>query len=156
MLKCPFCGFDNEDGALFCEQCKSDLSMVPAAPPAPKPAAEVPMAAILEEPIPMAAPIMEDIPMAAPMADIPMAAHMEDIPMAAPIAMEVPPAAFVPPPPPVPAFTPHLQLLKCHHRRHALKRRRHRPHRLLPLPLRKVANCRQVRNPGWSWFVAKR
>src|SRR5947199_219861 len=31
MLKCPFCGFDNEDGALFCEQCKSDLSMVPAA-----------------------------------------------------------------------------------------------------------------------------
>lgn len=25
MLKCPFCQFDNEDGALFCEQCKSDL-----------------------------------------------------------------------------------------------------------------------------------
>ncbi|MFO0864074.1 MAG: hypothetical protein U0744_05370 [Gemmataceae bacterium] len=28
MVKCPFCGFDNEDGALFCEQCKSDLSSV--------------------------------------------------------------------------------------------------------------------------------
>ena len=28
MLKCPFCGFDNEDGALFCEQCKSDLGGV--------------------------------------------------------------------------------------------------------------------------------
>ena len=26
MVKCPFCQFDNEDGALFCEQCKSDLS----------------------------------------------------------------------------------------------------------------------------------
>jgi hypothetical protein len=25
MMKCPFCQFDNEDGALFCEQCKSDL-----------------------------------------------------------------------------------------------------------------------------------
>jgi hypothetical protein len=27
MLNCPFCQFENEDGALFCEQCKSDLSM---------------------------------------------------------------------------------------------------------------------------------
>jgi hypothetical protein len=25
MMKCPFCQFDNEDGALFCEQCKTDL-----------------------------------------------------------------------------------------------------------------------------------
>ena len=25
MVKCPFCQFDNEDGVLFCEQCKSDL-----------------------------------------------------------------------------------------------------------------------------------
>ncbi len=25
MQKCPFCQFENEDGALFCEQCKSDL-----------------------------------------------------------------------------------------------------------------------------------
>jgi hypothetical protein len=28
MIKCPFCGFENEDGALFCEQCKSDLAGV--------------------------------------------------------------------------------------------------------------------------------
>src|SRR5207253_829124 len=27
MLKCPFCHFENEDGALFCEQCKSDLGL---------------------------------------------------------------------------------------------------------------------------------
>lgn len=29
-VQCPFCQFQNEDGALFCEQCKSDLSAVPA------------------------------------------------------------------------------------------------------------------------------
>ena len=34
MTKCPFCHFDNEDGALFCEQCKSDLGAAPAAPAA--------------------------------------------------------------------------------------------------------------------------
>src|SRR5262249_37624196 len=38
MILCPFCHFQNEDGALFCEQCKSDLSggpEVPAAAPEP-------------------------------------------------------------------------------------------------------------------------
>ena len=29
MVKCPFCQYQNEDGALFCEQCKSDLSARP-------------------------------------------------------------------------------------------------------------------------------
>jgi hypothetical protein len=33
MMKCPFCHFDNEDGALFCEQCKSDLASVEVAAP---------------------------------------------------------------------------------------------------------------------------
>ena len=33
-VQCPFCQFQNEDGALFCEQCKSDLSAVPAEAPA--------------------------------------------------------------------------------------------------------------------------
>jgi pSer/pThr/pTyr-binding forkhead associated (FHA) protein len=33
-VQCPFCQFQNEDGALFCEQCKSDLSAVPAGAPA--------------------------------------------------------------------------------------------------------------------------
>jgi predicted component of type VI protein secretion system len=63
---CPFCQFQNEDGALFCEQCKSDLSAAPMeaapveaavaeAPPmdaggaapaaAPEPAAAAPAAA---------------------------------------------------------------------------------------------------------------
>jgi hypothetical protein len=34
MILCPFCHFQNEDGALFCEQCKSDLSGVPEIPSA--------------------------------------------------------------------------------------------------------------------------
>ena len=49
MLKCPFCHFENEDGALFCEQCKSDLTSVAPAAPAPAP---IPLA---PEPIPMEA-----------------------------------------------------------------------------------------------------
>jgi hypothetical protein len=33
MTKCPLCGFQNEDGVLFCEQCKTDLAgAVPAQP----------------------------------------------------------------------------------------------------------------------------
>jgi FHA domain-containing protein len=78
MVKCPFCGFDNEDGALFCEQCKSDLSSAPA--PAAVPVAQVveavpvetlqgtaPMAQTVEA-VPVAAPVAEDIPAAAPAA----------------------------------------------------------------------------------------
>ena len=30
MVQCPFCHYNNEDGALFCEQCKSDLAGVAA------------------------------------------------------------------------------------------------------------------------------
>ena len=32
MVKCPFCAFDNEDGALFCDRCKADLSTNPTIP----------------------------------------------------------------------------------------------------------------------------
>ena len=31
---CPACGFENEDGVLFCEKCKADLDMPAAAPSA--------------------------------------------------------------------------------------------------------------------------
>jgi hypothetical protein len=35
MTTCPICQFENEDGALFCEKCKSDLAAVePSAEPA--------------------------------------------------------------------------------------------------------------------------
>src|SRR5262249_23596827 len=62
MMKCPFCQFDNEDGSLFCEQCKSDLgatsaevgaSQVSAHAPQPRPAEAVPMAAVPESPAPL-------------------------------------------------------------------------------------------------------
>ncbi|MFL5242087.1 MAG: FHA domain-containing protein [Gemmataceae bacterium] len=60
MVKCPFCQFENEDGALFCEQCKSDLA---AAEPLPlaQPIAEVHDGMS----IPVATPIPEAIPIAA-------------------------------------------------------------------------------------------
>lgn len=49
MTNCPFCQFRNEDGSLFCEQCKSDLSMVEAqrdASPAVAAVAVAPVAAV--------------------------------------------------------------------------------------------------------------
>ena len=88
MVKCPFCGFDNEDGALFCEQCKSDLGAVAStAPPpiAPLNPDSVPMADVIEEPVP-AAPIIaahEAIPMAAEFTSPPSGPPMT-APMAAP------------------------------------------------------------------------
>src|SRR5689334_20521277 len=52
MLRCPFCHYDNEDGALFCEQCKSDLAGVEA-PPVAAPAPAVPVAAPFVETVPV-------------------------------------------------------------------------------------------------------
>src|SRR5437763_1822191 len=65
MLKCPLCGFENEDGALFCEQCKSDLSSVPESP-APANPPEMPMGAVVDEPTPIlsAEPVVETLPQA--------------------------------------------------------------------------------------------
>jgi hypothetical protein len=74
MVKCPFCQYQNEDGALFCEQCKSDLSAVPAAPAAAP--ETMPMAALVDggeaapamaleaAPVLEAAPIMAEAPAA--------------------------------------------------------------------------------------------
>ena len=97
MLKCPFCAFENEEGALFCEQCKSDLSGVPSTPkgdPAP-----VPVAAVMEETIPMAAAVEEAIPAAMPAeTTVPMAAVVAE---AAPVVAEAAPVAEPPPAPPV-------------------------------------------------------
>ena len=109
MMKCPFCGFDNEDGALFCEQCKSDLSAAPAPAAAPPPEA-IPMAAVVEDTVPMAA-VVEAGP-GEP--SIPMAAIVEATPVAEakPVVADAPaPAAVAPPsapptesaPPPAPA-----------------------------------------------------
>jgi hypothetical protein len=37
MTKCPFCQYENEDGALFCEQCKSDLGVMEPSPSSASP-----------------------------------------------------------------------------------------------------------------------
>ncbi len=46
MSKCPYCHFENETGALFCEQCKSDLGWVEpgTAQPTAEPAIDAPVA----------------------------------------------------------------------------------------------------------------
>ncbi len=121
MLKCPFCHFDNEDGALFCEQCKSDLaSAAPIVQAEALPLEAIPTAApvvmeAIAEPLP-AAPY-EAIPVAAaeaiPLSGEPMTA--EPI-QAIPIGEEKTPAhqptpvaethPFRPPAAPAPAQTP--------------------------------------------------
>jgi hypothetical protein len=115
MLKCPFCHFDNEDGALFCEQCKSDLAGAVAAPVAH--AEAIPMGAIpTAEPI-VAEALAEPMP-AQPYEAIPLAAE-ETMPLATaeplmaeplplePIAMpEAHPAAEAHPIAPTPAPGP--------------------------------------------------
>ena len=99
MVKCPFCGFANEDGALFCEQCKSDISSVaptpaapPMTPPTPMPeslpsAEEVPMA--LVEATPDEAPVMAAIIEDTPAEEAPPVALVEEEPVAA-IAESIP------------------------------------------------------------------
>jgi hypothetical protein len=110
MLKCPFCQFENEDGALFCEQCKSDLSGVePVVAAAPVAEAAVPVAAVVEEAIPVAAVEVTAAPVA-DVIDIPAASvvPVEEVPVAAASLPEAPPAeappveAAAPAPPPAP------------------------------------------------------
>jgi hypothetical protein len=122
MLKCPFCHFENEEGALYCEQCKSDLAgAVPAMPAIPVAQAEtlplgsVPEAApvlveavaeAIAEPIPMAAYDTIPIASAEPIAPIPvMAEPIAPIPVALQDAMPVVTAQPMAPPP-TPAAPP--------------------------------------------------
>jgi hypothetical protein len=101
MTKCPFCHFDNEEGALFCEQCKSDLGGVPisAAAPAAVAMAEPVMeveAVVAEAVVAEAVPV-EAIPMATTVDAIPVA--VEPMPVEAALEVVAPPPA---PPPPAP------------------------------------------------------
>ncbi len=85
MVKCPFCQYQNEDGALFCEQCKSDLSAVPAEAAA----ATMPMGEVVEAAPMEAAPAMEmaaEPVMAAPVEAAPAAAAPAPAAPAAPAA----------------------------------------------------------------------
>lgn len=123
MVKCPFCHFDNEDGALFCEQCKSDLGVGPAPVAHAEPVPDIPTAEPLPaepyEAIPLAA--TEAIPFAAepleaqPLPAVPMAETMpahssaEAHPAAAPqqpTAQPAPAPVAMPAAPPVGAVLP--------------------------------------------------
>lgn len=127
MIKCPFCHFENEDGALFCERCTSDLSAVAPTPASPPPAPAIPPA-LPAIPVAEAMPLIaeavpfegmspfEAIPVASaePLEAVPMA-PLEGVPLspfealAQPIELTpVQPAALehVPPPPHVPAVEP--------------------------------------------------
>jgi hypothetical protein len=125
VLKCPFCHFNNEDGTLFCEQCKSDLAGAVATEPI---AAEaVPLEAVpttapvaLEEAEAVAEPLeatpyeaipiaSETIPLAGeplpatpvevePLAEAPAEPVMEATPVAAPQPSPTPPPLAPPAP----------------------------------------------------------
>jgi hypothetical protein len=95
MILCPFCHFQNEDGALFCEQCKSDLSGVE-----PEGGSAIPVAPVVAE----AVAVAEDVE-ATPVVAIPEATPIEATPIeATPIpadtASSVPLAPIVPESPP--------------------------------------------------------
>jgi hypothetical protein len=119
MVKCPFCHYDNEDGALFCEQCKSDLASVEPALTAEPIEATVPIAAaeIIETvplvSVPEGAPIIEAaivsesavaeaVPLveATPPAEVVPLEAVETIPLASEVV------ATPAPPPPAPAAPP--------------------------------------------------
>jgi FHA domain len=67
-MKCPICTFENEDGALFCEQCKSDLGLTD--PPAVDQA--VAIAATPIENLHEGSSVSADPPIAAVVADKPV------------------------------------------------------------------------------------
>ncbi len=111
MIICPFCHFNNEDGALFCEQCKSDLSGVPSAPAAAAP--------IAVEPIPVepihaapAMPMMELTPMSVepmPVEVMPVEVMPVEVVPVEVMPVEVMPVEatpVTPPPPPAPPPPP--------------------------------------------------
>ena len=110
MVQCPFCHYNNEDGALFCEQCKSDLAGVAVTVEAEAVAVDaMPMAeAMPVEAMPMEAMPVEAMPVEAmPFEAMPMAEAMPVL--AEPVALEampVEPAPVAPPPPPVAAAPP--------------------------------------------------
>jgi FHA domain len=105
MIKCPFCHFENEDGALFCERCTSDLSSV-----APAPRGAPPPPVLVEAiPIPSDAVFAEAIPLAIaePLEVMPLdTAEQVNIP-----SLQLDPIPMVPvPPPPAPEPVPDLPL----------------------------------------------
>ena len=103
MVKCPKCSFDNEEGSLFCEQCREDLSAVAPSGPGPAAAEAVPVAeAAVVETIPLVE-VAEAVPLVAEavpvVAEPVVAAVAEPAPAAPAVAAPVAaaPAAAAPP-----------------------------------------------------------
>ncbi len=120
MIKCPFCHFENEDGALFCEQCKSDLAGVENVPTAEPVEAAIPFAtAEVIETIPMMGvhegmPVVEAV-LAEPFLGSPVEALPVEAVAPIPFAPDASPPVQVSPhhaspmsyePPSVPVMTP--------------------------------------------------
>jgi hypothetical protein len=80
MVKCPLCQFDNEDGSLFCEQCKADLGAA-AQPVMPPIKVEMEPEVALAEAVAVATAVPVDS--AAPAADVPIVKSAEPAPAAA-------------------------------------------------------------------------
>lgn len=102
MMRCPYCQFENEDGALFCEQCKTDLGVTePAAAgnangsvqPLPAEPATSAVAAAVEMPVAEAIPVSE----------VPAASAFVE---AAPATTPLPPTTAAGEPPPAAAEVP--------------------------------------------------
>jgi hypothetical protein len=116
MVKCPFCQYENEEGALFCEQCKSDLGIgepvgstplaqeghAQAGGDAGAPPEGVPVAAVVEE-----APPAHSVPEAAPVDLPPLGQPVEDHIAFAETLPPAPASEFAAPPAePAPAAPP--------------------------------------------------
>jgi pSer/pThr/pTyr-binding forkhead associated (FHA) protein len=120
MTKCPFCNFDNEDGAAYCERCKSDLSVATPEPVLAQHEAPMEAEAVMAIPMPVAS---DELPHAEPVPAVPVMAVPEVVAVPAvqhaipvepvviaPIPVEAPPAlepepiaAAAPPAPPIAA-----------------------------------------------------
>jgi hypothetical protein len=125
MMKCPFCHFENEDGALFCEQCKSDLATAePAAPihvAQTAPVESFPPGGVETVPlvaVPEAGPVVEAVVAEAVVAEaMPLEAVPEGLAVTEAIVPEVVPTSVAPPPlapaaeapPAAPPLTPAAQ-----------------------------------------------
>lgn len=98
MVNCPFCAHSNEEGSLFCEQCRSDISNVAPAPSVHAPPTPMPDSYPGGEPV--MALVVEEPPMAA---DIVVIASVEEAPIAVAIFEETVVAEVIEEPPMVAA-----------------------------------------------------
>ncbi len=92
MTKCPFCQYDNEDGALFCEQCKSDLGVLEVSASAASP----PAVALEQAQDATDAAIATAVPVANPVRseDLASAADTGPIPVARPVTRDGAPLPY--------------------------------------------------------------